>query len=158
MQRQNILRTLLFVVFFGVGATAMYVSIICNEFIGFYHKRQLLKAKQEGTKRLKSLNVDYDALLEQLRTDPNVIKRIAPATLGTEPDDEETIYPKATAEQLDAARRVLTEDSGRQVEDSMIPAWLARCSKPLQRFILFLSGAFLVLISFVCFNPAKQSD
>ena len=159
MQRQNILRTLLFVVFFSIGATAMYASIICNELlIGLYHKRQLLKAKQEDTNRLESLKADYDAVLEQVKKDPNLIKRIAPATLGTEPDDEETIYPKATAEQLDAARKVLTEDSDRQVNEPMIPVWLARCSEPLQRVVLFLSGGFLILVSFVCFAPVKEGN
>ena len=158
MQRQNILRTLLFVVFFSIGATAMYASIICNELIGLYHKRQLLKAKQEDTSRMESLNADYDAVLEQVKKDPNLIKRIAPATLGTEPENKDAVYPKATPEQLDAARKVLTEDSDRHTEDSMIPVWLARCSEPLQRVILFLSGGFLILVSFVCFAPAKQSN
>ncbi len=157
MQRQNILQTLLFVVFFSIGAAALSVSVLCDDLVRYYTDRQLLKADGASLNRLESLKADYDAVLEQVKKDPNLIKRIAPATLGTEPDDEETIYPKATAEQLDAARKVLTEDSDRQVNESMIPVWLARCSKPLRRFILFLSGAFLILISFVCFNPAKQS-
>ena len=157
MQRQNILQTLLFVVFFSIGAAALSVSVLCDDLVRYYTDRQLLKADGTSLNRLESLKADYDAVLEQVKKDPNLIKRIAPATLGTEPDDEETIYPKATAEQLDAARKVLTEDSDRQVNEPMIPGWLARCSKPLRRFILFLSGGFLVLISFVCFNPAKQS-
>ena len=156
MQRQNILQTLLFVVFFGIGAAALSISVLCDDLVRYYTDRWLLKTAKASLNRMDSLKADYDVVLEQVDKDPNLIKRIAPATLGTEPDDEETIYPKATAEQLDAARKVLTEDSDRQVEDSMIPVWLARCSKPLQRVILFLSGGFLVLISFIWFGSASQ--
>jgi len=158
MQRQNILRTLLFVVFFSIGAAALSVSVLCDDLVRYYTDRQLLKAGGPSLNRLESLKADYDAVLEQVKKDPNLIKRIAPATLGTEPDDEETIYPKATAEQLDAARKVLTEDSDRQVNEPMIPVWLARCSEPLQRVVLFLSGGFLILVSFVCFAPVKEGN
>ncbi len=156
MLRQNILRTLLFIVFFSIGATAMYVSIICDELIGHYHERQLLKAKQEGTKRLESLNADYDALLGRLRKDPNLFERIAPATLGTEPQDKETIYPKATPEQLDAARKALSKEPDQQPPEPTVPEWLTRCNKPPQRITLFLAGASLILISFVFFVPVRQ--
>ena len=171
MRRQNIIRAFWFVVFFSIGATAMYISIICGELVGRYHKRQLLKAKQEGTNQLKSLNADYDALLEQLREDPNLVKRVAPAILGTKPADADTIYPKATAEQLAAVRRALMEDlsetpnvkkgvwePGLKVVEPMIPGWLSRCSEPRRRIILFLAGAFLSLISFVWFGGVKEVD
>ena len=158
MRRQNILRTFLFIIFFGIGATALSGSILCDDLVRYYHNRHLLKAKPEGTNRLESLIADYDALLVQLEKDPNLVKRIAPATLGTKPDDEEVIYPKATAEQLNAARKVLTEDSDRQVNEPMIPVWLARCSKPPQRTTLFLAGTSLILISFMFFGPAKRTS
>jgi len=158
MQRQNILRTLLFVVFFSIGATAVYVSIISDELIGHYHKKRLLKAKQEDTNRLESLNADYDAVLEQVKKDPNLIKRLGPATLGSEPENKEAVYPKATPEQLDAARKALTEDSDTQPTEPMVPNWLIRCSQPIRRAILFLAGAVLILISFMCFGPAKKRN
>ncbi len=171
MRKQNIIRAFCFVVFFSIGATAMYISIICGELVGRYHKSQLLKAKQEGTTRLKSLNVDYDALLQQLRKDPNLVKRVAPAVLGTEPADANTIYPKATAEQLAAVRRALMEDlsettnakkgvwePSHKVVEPMIPDWLDRCGEPRRRIILFLAGAFLILISFVWFGRVKEVD
>jgi hypothetical protein len=158
MRRQNILRTFLFIIFFGIGATALSGSILCDDLVRYYHNRHLLKAKPEGTNRLESLIADYDAVLEQLEKDPNLVKRIAPATLGTKPDDEEAIYPKATEEQLNAARKVLVQDSNRQVNEPMIPVWLARCSKPPQRITLFLAGTSLILISFMFFGPAKRTS
>lgn len=158
MRRQNILRTFLFIIFFGIGATALSGSILCDDLVRYYHNRHLLKAKPEGTNRLESLIADYDALLVQLEKDPNLVKRIAPATLGTKPDDEEAVYPKATEEQLNAARKVLVQDSNRQVNEPMIPVWLARCSKPPQRITLFLAGTSLILISFMFFGPAKRTS
>jgi len=153
----------LFVVFFSIGAAALSGSILCNDLLRYYRNKQLLKTAEVSLNQLESLNTDYDALLQQLQKDPNFVRRIAPATLGTEPEDANTVYPKATTEQLAAARKVLTEDSaGRRPAESqqptepIIPDWITRCSEPPQRVVLFLAGAFLILISFICFGPAKQ--
>jgi len=156
MRRRNILRTLLFIVFFSIGAAALSGSILCNDLVRYYRDKQLLKAAEESLNRLETLNADYAALLERLEEDPNVVKRIAPATLGVEPTDANTVYPKATAEQLDAARKILAEDCERQPSRAELPEWIARCSEPRRRVILFLAGAFLILISFIWFGPAKD--
>lgn len=157
MQRQNTLRTLLFVVFFGIGTAALAVSILYDDLLGYYHNKQLLISAEETLRQLESLNADYDALLKQLEEDPNLLERIAPATLGTEHADSNTVYPNVTVEQLDAARKVLAKDLEQQPSRvlSETPDWIARCSEPSRRIILFLAGAFLILISFICFGPAK---
>lgn len=156
MREQNILRTLLFVVFFSIGAAVVSGSILCDDLLRYYHNKQLLKKTEESLKQLESLNADYNALLGQLQNDPDFASRIAPATLGTEPKDADTIYPKVTAEQLAAARKALMADSNRQSGEPAIPDWIVRCSKRPQRIALFLAGGFLILISFVWFGPAKQ--
>lgn len=158
MRRQSILRTLLFVVFFSIGAAAMYISVICDELAERYHKRQLLKARQESISRLKSLNADYDALLQQLEDDPNFIERLGSAVFGSEQEREDTIYPKVTPEQLDAARRALTEDSSQQFPEPVIPDWLSRCREPRRRIMLFFCGAVLILISFMWFGRAEKTS
>jgi len=156
MQRKNILRTLLFIVFFSIGATAMYLSIICDELLQSYDLKQQLKAEKELRNRLESLTVDYDAVLENLQKDPNLLQRIAPATLGTEREDEQTIYPKVTPEQLNAARKALSKEPDQQFPEPAVPDWITRCSRPPRRIVLFLAGASLILISFVFFVPARQ--
>ncbi|UCE99024.1 MAG: hypothetical protein JSV82_07530 [Planctomycetota bacterium] len=156
MQRQNIIRLSLFVVFFSIGAAALSGSVLCCDLLRYYRNRQLLKAAEESLEDLTMLNADYDALLGELQSDPNVLKRIAPATLGTEPAEPNTVYPKASDEQLAAARRALAKDMERQLPKTDMVDRLARCSGPAERIILFLAGAFLILISFVCFGPAKQ--
>jgi hypothetical protein len=146
----------LFVVFFIIGTAALAGAILCDEVLGYYRNKQLLRSAEESLKQLESLNADYDALLKQLEENPSLLERIAPATLGTEPNDANTVYPKVTAEQLDAARKVLAEDLKQQPSKAEVPDWIARCSEPSKRIILFSAGAFLILISFICFGPAKQ--
>ena len=157
MRGQNILRMLLFIIFFGIGATALIGSILCDDLVRYYHNRQLLKAKEELLNRLESLNTDYDALLQNLEEDPNLFERIAPLVLGMERNDANTIYPKATEELLEAVKKVLEEDSSQQLTEPVIPDWLIRCSEPTRRVILFLAGAFLVLISFIWLGSARSA-
>ena len=149
---------LLFAVFFSIGAAALSISSLCDDLLRYYHNKQLLKSAKESLKRLDSLNADYDALLRQLQEDPNLIKRIAHAALGTERKDEDTVYPKVTPEQLDAARRALTEGPNRQFHEPAVPGWLTRCREPLRRMMLFFSGAFLILISFIWFGPRNDKN
>ena len=158
MRRQNIIRVFLFAVFFSIGAAALSGSILFADLLRHYNNRELLKAEKELSNRLKSLNADYDALLQQLRDDPNLIKRIALVTLGKEADDADTIYPKATAEQLAAARKALTEETGGEPADATLPKWLTRCREPRRRTMLFFAGAGLILVSFICFGPAKEKS
>ncbi len=146
----------LFTIFFSIGASALGISILCDDLLQYYNNKRQLKLEEESLGQLESLNADYDALLFQLGKEPNVVGRIAPATLGTEPAHTNAIYPRATAEQLAAARKALMENQSRQPKSPMIPSWLARCSEPSRRVILFSAGACLVLVSFVWFGPAKE--
>jgi hypothetical protein len=156
MQKQNILRTLLFVVFFSIGTAALTTATLYDDLLRYYRNKQILRSEEETLKKLESLNADYDALLKQLKENPALLERIAPATLGTEANEPNTVYPKVTAEQLDAARKVLAEDSKQQQSGAEIPDWIIRCSEPSRRITLFLAGAFLILISFVFFGPAGK--
>ena len=147
----------MFVIFFSIGAGSLGISILCDDLVQYYHNRQLLKVTQQSLDRLESLNADYDALLEQLEKDPNLIKRLAPAALGTEPEDANAVYPRATPEQLAAARKALTQDPNDQSTVPTLPEWLTRCSEPRRRITLFVAGSVLILISFTCFTPVKQT-
>ena len=158
MRRQNIIRALLFVVFFSIGAAALIGSILFADLLQYYNNRELLKAEKELSNRLKSLNADYDALLRQLRNDPNIIRRVTLVTLGKDDNDANTIYPEATAEQLAAARKALTEETNAEPADTTIPQWLTRCSEPRRRMILFFAGAALILISFICFGSVREKN
>jgi hypothetical protein len=158
MQERKVIQLVLFVLFFSIGAASLSSSVLYDDLIQYYQNKQLLRAAQESLNRLKSLNADYDVLLELLEEDPNmVVERLAPATLGTKAVDANTVYPRARSRQLAAARKALIEESNGQSAEAAMPQWLIRCSKPQSRILLFISGVVLVLISFVCFRPAKQT-
>lgn len=156
MLRQGIFHLFFFVVFFSIGAVALGAAVLCDDFVRYCRNEHLVREAQLSVQRLKSLNADYDGLLEQLEKNPDLLKRIAPATLGTEPDDPNAIYPKARAQELAVARKALTEPADREQTDAPVPAWLQRCSEPTKRIVLFIAGAGLVLISLVSFTPQEQ--
>jgi len=156
MQGQNVMRTLLFVVFFSIGAAAMSGSVLCDDLVSHYRNKHFLKQAERLNQRRESLNADYDALLHQLEDDPNLIKRIAPAAIGADQNEPNTIYPRATAQELAAAKKALAEIAEQEPNEPVLPAWLARCSEPRMRTYLFISGAALILISFVCFGRIKK--
>lgn len=155
MQRRNFIRMILFVVFFSIGAASLGISILCDDLVQYYRNNRLLTVTKQSLNRLESLNDDYDALLEQLERDPNLVKRLAPAALGAKPEDPNAVYPRATPEQLAAARKALAQEPNDQSEGPMMPNWLTRCSEPRRRITLFIAGSFLILISFTCFAPTK---
>ncbi len=154
---QSTLRMFVFIVFFSIGAAAMSVSILCDELLQYYHNKQALNSAQESTEKLKSLNTDYDVLIEQFKKDPNFIDRVVPVTLGIEANEPNTIHPKATAEQLAAAKEALTADVNDKTTAFPVPGWLNRCSEPRRRMVLFVTGAVLILISFMYFGLASRS-
>jgi hypothetical protein len=157
MQGRSVIQAVLFFLFFSIGAASLSSSILCDDLIRYYRNKQLLKTAQDSLSRLESLNTDYDALLKQMEEDPNmVVERLAPVTLGTKSEDPNTVYPRATSQQLAAARKALMEESNREPSQVAMPQWLRRCSKPRNRILLFTSGVVLVLISFVCFRPQNS--
>jgi hypothetical protein len=156
MLRQGIFHLFSFVVFFSIGAASLGVAVLCDDFVLYCRNKHLVTEAELSVQRLKALNADYDGLLEQLEQNPDLLKRIAPVTLGTQPDDPCAIYPKARAEELSIARRALVSQAGQEQADAPIPKWLQRCSEPTKRIILFIAGAGLVLISLVCFTPEER--
>lgn len=156
MRNHDALVMLFFAVFFSVGAAAVSAAILYDDLLEYYTNRQLLRSAEESLTRLESLNADYDGLLRQLRQDPNLVERIAPVAVGAERTDQNTVNPTVTPAELDAARRALTENPAQGTSEPVIPRWLSRCSRPGQRITLFLSGAFLILLSFMWFGPKKR--
>ena len=159
MRTRNAIQAVLFVLFFGVGAASLSSSILCDDLVQYYQNKELLRQAQESLSRLRSLNADYDLLLARLEEDPNLFKRLAPATLGPDPNfhDPNTVYPRATAEQLAAARRALMAEPNESATGPIMPKWLSRASEPRRRTMLFVCGVVLILTSFVCFRPVKSN-
>jgi hypothetical protein len=171
-------RIIAFVVFFSTGSAVLSGTVLCDDLLDYYYNRSLLRQAEANLKKIESLDADYDALLGQLEGDPCQLARLAPATLGIEPNEPNTAYPRATADKLAAARRALSEERfdmltvppalesryrGSEVEgpneppaDEGIPPWLGLCCQWPRRHILFFCGASLVLISFIFFGPTRK--
>ncbi|HUV64541.1 MAG TPA: hypothetical protein VMW24_11630 [Sedimentisphaerales bacterium] len=164
MQGRNVIRAVLFALFFSIGTASLSSAILCDDLVRYYRNKDLLTKAQESVRRLKSLNAEYDILLKTLEADPNlIVERLGPATFGPDPNlhDLNTVYPRATAEQLAAARRALmaepNESAPGRTPGQTMPQWLSRCSEPRRRTMLFVCGVVLILTSFVCFRPAKPN-
>ena len=145
----------MFILFFSIGASALGLSVLCDDLIRYYRNVQLREAAQKAKEKLETFNEDYGSLLENIEQDPNFIRRIAPAVSGSEYLDSNAAYPRATAQELAAARKIIGDPNEENTEP-VIPAWLSRCSDPQKRMILFVSGIVLMLISFVSFRPLKN--
>ncbi len=158
MQRRNFIRMILFVVFFSIGAASLSISILCDDLVKYYRTKRQLMVTQQDNKKIKSISADYDVVIEKWEKDPNrQAKRLAPATLGAEPEDPNTVYPRATPEEIAAARQTLETDPNDLFDTPALPNWLTRSSEPRRRITLFIAGSFLILISFTCFTPPRQS-
>jgi hypothetical protein len=155
MRSQDILRAFLFVCFFSIGAAVLSGAVLCDELVQYYRNKELLVAQARLIERLKSLNADYEALLDQLREDPNLVERISAVVLGADRQEPNTVYPKVTPDQLEAARQALVDES-EQLAGQTVPVWLERSSKPTHRSALFVAGAFLVLVSFIFFGSVGK--
>lgn len=164
MQGRNVIRAVLFVIFFCIGAGSLSVSILCNDLVRYYRNTELLAEAEESLEKLKSLNQDYDAVIAMLKADPNdpnSVRHLARVILGPEHRDPNTVYPRATAGQLAAARRVLaaySDDSVSVTTGPSMPGWLRRCREPRRKLALFICGVVLILASLVCFGRRKDIE
>ncbi len=152
---RSFIRLLLFAVFFSIGTASLATSVLCEDLLRYYRYKQLLAQAEQNLEKLKSLNKEYDALLENIQSDPNLLDRAAMATLGQRPAEPNAVYPKASPEQLAAVKQALAEINESRLSAPAEPKWLKRITEPSRRLTLFISGAVLVLISFVCFGPAR---
>lgn len=154
---RSFVRLLLFAVFFSVGTASLTTSVLCEDLLRYYRYKQLLTQAEQNLKKLKSLNKEYDALLENIQSDPNLPDRAAMAVLGQRSAEPNAVYPKASPQQLAAVKQALAEINESQLIEPAEPNWLKRIAEPPKRLTLFIAGAALVLISFVCFGPARTT-
>ncbi len=158
MQSQDVVHFFLFVIFFSIGATALGGAVLCDDLILYCQNKQRIEEAELSLERLASLSDEYDALLANLQSDPNLLKRIAPATLGTEPEDPNVVYPRVKARELAMAQKALIEESEKELNGPAVPKWLERCSEPRRKMGLFIAGAGLVLISLVFFTRSSKAE
>jgi len=154
---QSMIRFVAFVITFGVGAGSLALSALCNDLIQFYGNKQALAQEQQQLVALEAKVQVYDALLKNMKTDPDVVQRIAPAVLGIKSDDPNTAYPLTGVQELFVAREMLRKEKNEK-DGRIVPSWLIRCRDQKRRTALFLAGGILVLIAFACFGIVRPQD
>ena len=154
MNKPDIIRIPFFILFFSIGASALGLSVLCEDLVKYFRNIQLKESAEKSIEKLRRFNEDYGALLKNIEEDPNFIKRIAPVVSGSEHLDTNAAYPKATARELAEARKAFIDPNEQNIEP-VIPEWLSRSCEPQKRMTLFISGIVLMMISFVCFRPLK---
>jgi hypothetical protein len=87
MQGRNVIHTILFLLFFSLGAALLSIAILCDDLVKHYQNAELLRTAEKSLDRLRSLDADYGAVLKRLQldpNDPNPVKHLAVVTLGPE--------------------------------------------------------------------------
>lgn len=154
---RNFVRLLLFIILFSTGAVSLAVAVLYPDLLRYYRYNQLLRSARESIEQLESLNARYDALLNNIEQDPNILSRAAPAVIGTEPVDANAVYPRATAEELSAAAEALDKNQDNASMELPLPEYLQRLARPQYRIAMFVCGCGLILIAFICFGPAQNT-
>ncbi len=152
----SVIRVIAFFITFGVGAGTLTLSVLCEDLTRFLANKQLLALEQRKLAALEDKVKVYDALLVNIKTDPDVMQRIAPAVLGLRSDDPNTAYPLTGVQELAVAKQILQKDNDADI--SRMPPWLIRCCEERYRTALFLLGGVLVLIAFACFGLVRRSE
>lgn len=152
-----IVQYLFFCVFFGIGAGAIALSIwIDPELTTYYSNKRYLDNTRQENEVLVSLTEQYQAQIDLINREPNVLGRLESLTFGQKPStDEQTAVPTADSGDLLEAARVVLEEMRQPEEEVTIPQWMERCSQEKFRKALFASGAGLILISFIFFGSPK---
>ena len=154
MNKSEIIRIPLFVLFFSIGASALGLSVLCEDLVRYFRNVQVRESARQAKEKLEILNEDYGSVIKNISEDPNYITRIAPVVGGSQYKDPNAILPKETAQEMAAARRAFGQEQQYEIEP-VLPEWLSRSCETEKRLILFFSGIALMMISFVCFRPLK---
>ena len=158
MLKYDFPRALFFIIFSSAGIIATGLSILIPEYDRLYELRETLAEVQQSNKMIAQLIIDHEELISHIRSDPNMLQKLGPVTLGQSINDSNVPFAKVTSEKLKMAKEVLTSDS---IADNTIsptrPRWLIRCSTRHYRMILFIAGAGLIIVSFACFCKRTET-
>lgn len=149
----EILRFGLFCVFFTAGAGAIAIALLAEEIQTYYHNKQTLYELQQAGKKIEVLTEQYTAQIEQIRRDPEILKKLQWAVLGREPNEADTVFPRVSDQELSHYMAVM--EASRERPPSITPAWVQRSNQPNFRYGLFFAGTGLVLITFIFFGSGR---
>ena len=146
-------RALFFSLFSAIGILSISLAVLGPEWKGLYKMQSSTQQSEQNNEKIRQLIEDHDVLIGRINKDPNILKHLAPVTLGENPQEPNMPPVEITADKLAQAKAVLAQsDENANAELSKIPPWLERATLARSRIILFAAGAGLILIAFVCFR------
>jgi hypothetical protein len=153
------IRYIVFCVFFAVGVGAIALSFLAGaEMTNYFHSRAALDKTLKDNEKMQSLISQYQDQITLIEREPNVLSRLQDVALGRLPEQREgVVYPDAYNPQLTTVARQVLDEAEPTDPNAGTPAWVGRCAKPKMRSALFLSGAGLILITFMLFGSSPKT-
>jgi hypothetical protein len=152
------LRYIIFCIFFAAGTTAITLSFLIQpEMTNHFQSVALLNKTLEDNEKIQSLIDQYNAQNSLIEKEPNVLARLQQVALGqTPPPQEGVISPSDYNLQLAALAKQVLEENPPSDPNEFSPLWARRCVDVRYRSALFLSGAGLLLITFMFFGSSRK--
>lgn len=136
---------------------AVVLSILAKpELYNYYHNRAALDDLASQNEKIKDLTDQYAARITLIESEPSILERFSTTTFNRKPEAPDTVFPEAGSEKLRAEteKMLKTELAPRPVDP--LPTWLKRVIVPKTRRALFLSGAALVILTFIFFGTPHR--
>jgi hypothetical protein len=152
------LRYITFCIFFAAGTVAIVLSFwVQREMIPYFQSVALLDKTVKDNEKIQSLIDQYNAQNAFIEREPNVLARLQQVALGqTPPPQEGVISPSDYNLQLSALAKQVLEENPPSDPNEFIPLWARRSVDVRYRSALFLSGAGLLLITFMFFGSSQK--
>jgi len=152
------IRFLGFCLFVTAGAGAMMLAILAEpELLNYYMSRRALNEVYAQNEKIKELTDQYNAQINLIEQEPNVLERIRVLAFNQPPQRLDTVFPRGDNQQLRQKTQVLFDMlEAKQNTPLPLPAWLSRCIQPKIRRSLFLAGAVLVMLTFIFYGSPPR--
>jgi hypothetical protein len=152
------IRYIVFCVFFAVGAGAIALSFLAGaEMASYFQSRAALDKTLKDNEKIQSLISQYQDQVTLIEREPNVLSRLQDVALGRIPEQHaDVVYPSGYNPKLTAAAKQMLEETEPTDPNALTPAWVGRCAQPKMRSALFMSGAGLILITFMLFGSSTK--
>jgi len=152
-------RVVFFSLFSAIGIFAVALAVLGPEWKNLYKINVATKRAEQDNSKIEQIIQDHEVLIGKIDKDPNMLKRLAPATAGEKTEEANLPEVQITAQTLAQAKAAIEQmdsNENTKISGEETPAWLERATSKVSRIILFAAGAGLVLVSFVCFNAKKE--
>lgn len=128
-----------------------------GELESLYLSQQNTAEIQKSNQIIAQLIADHDELIANIREDPNIIKRLAPVTIGVETNEPNFPAIEFPSRNLQLAKEILDEPERFSVAQKDC-RWLKRSARPKMRLALFIAGGGLIFVSFACFSKRDPPE